>query len=85
MTLGAFSAVVASSLMYPFGLVKSRIIMQGMSGERLGMISIARKIIINEGYGWFYKGFKPAMSKIFPGYAISYDAYQSCKKYFGVS
>ena len=57
MTLGAFSAVVASSLMYPFGLVKSRIIMQGMSGERLGMIGIVRKIIINEGYGGFYKGF----------------------------
>ena len=85
MTLGAFSAVVASSLMYPFGLVKSRIIMQGMSGERLGMIGIVRKIIINEGYGGFYKGFKPAMTKILLGNAISYGAYESCKKYFEIS
>ena len=56
-----------------------------MSGERLGMIGIVRKIIINEGYGGFYKGFKPAMSKILLGNAISYGAYESCKKYFEVS
>jgi solute carrier family 25 phosphate transporter 23/24/25/41 len=85
MVIGAMSAVIASSLMYPFQLVTSRIIMQGMSQERLGMIGIIKQVRQHEGAWGFYKGFKPAMSKILFGNGIAYGSYEVCRKYFGIS
>jgi len=85
MVMGAVSAVLASSIMYPFQLVTSRIIMQGMSEKRLGMMGIINDVKHNEGFGGFYKGFKPAMSKILLGNGIAYGSYEVCRKYFGLT
>ena len=49
------------------------------------MIEIIKNIRHYEGISGFYKGFKPAMSKILFGNGIAYGAYEVCRKKFGLS
>jgi len=83
MVAGAISSLFSSSLMYPWQLITSRIIMYGFQKQGLkkkGMLTTIKEIKFHEGYIGFYKGFIPAMTKILFGNGIAFYAYEVCKK-----
>lgn len=85
MGIGAFSAAITTTFLYPFNLVSARMIMQGMNNSensRLGMLQMIKSIYGKEGKIGFYKGFAPTTSKIFLGSGISFGSYEFCKKIF---
>ena len=80
MIIGGISALFTSSLLYPWQLITSRIIMQGVNQKKkLGMIQIINDIRYYEGIKGFYKGFKPAMTKIIVGNGVAFYAFEVCK------
>jgi solute carrier family 25 phosphate transporter 23/24/25/41 len=79
MAIGACSAIFSSSLMYPWQLITSRVIMQGLSNNKKSMRDIIKEVKYNEGLIGFYKGFKPAMTKILLGNGIAFYVYEACK------
>ncbi len=81
MGIGAFSAMVASSFMYPGQLVTSRMIMQGVNEKPKRMMDVIREVKINEGFAGFFKGLKPAISKVLFGNGIVFGAYEVCKNH----
>lgn len=87
MVVGGLSAMFSSTLLYPFQVVTSRLIMQNLlsNGDRRGMVQLAQGIWQSEGRLGFYKGYWPAISKIVLGNAISFSCFEFLKKYLGVS
>ncbi len=88
MTIGGASALFSSTLLYPFQIVTSRLIMQGVndvqSSHRYGMIGIMNKMYVTEGFLGFFKGYYPAITKIIAGNAISFGIFEVLKRTFGV-
>jgi solute carrier family 25 phosphate transporter 23/24/25/41 len=84
MSIGAISAAISTTILYPFNLVSTRLIMQGMKKDtkKEGMFQMARNIYASKGISSFYKGFAPTTTKIFFGNGISFGVYEFTKKYF---
>ena len=84
MFIGAFSAFVTSSLLYPFQTASSRIIMAGLECKNMTNRQVIGNMIFKEGIGAFYKGYTPGMTKIVLGNGIGFFTYESCKIAFKV-
>ena len=85
MIVGGLSAMFSSTLLYPFQVVTSRLIMQREEGSaKKGMVQLAKGIYKTEGGSGFYKGYNPAISKIVLGNAIAFGCFEFLKKSFGV-
>jgi len=87
MVVGGLSAMFSSTLLYPFQIVTSRLIMQNLLSkdqEKKGMFGLAKGIYKSEGILGFYKGYTPAISKIVLGNAIAFSCFEFLKKTMGV-
>jgi len=87
MVVGGLSAMFSSTLLYPFQIVTSRLIMQNLlekGSEKRGMFGLASSIYKSEGGLGFYKGYAPAISKIVLGNAIAFSCFEFLKKNLGV-
>jgi solute carrier family 25 phosphate transporter 23/24/25/41 len=84
MSIGAVSAAISTTILYPFNLVSARLIMQGTKKDikPMGMQSMIKEIYLKGGLAGFYKGFAPTTTKIFFGNGISFGAYEFTKKIF---
>jgi len=85
MGIGAVSASITTTFLYPFSLLSARMMMQGIKNSnevKLSMMQMMKNIYVSEGSLGFYKGFSPTISKIFIGNSISFGAYEFCKKLF---
>lgn len=86
MMIGGASALFSSTLLYPFQIVTSRLIMQGLNeaGGRDGMRAMVSRMYTTEGAFGFFKGYYPAITKIIVGNAISFGIFEVLKRTFGV-
>jgi solute carrier family 25 phosphate transporter 23/24/25/41 len=84
MSMGAISAAISTTILYPFNLVSTRLMMQGMKKDpnQDGMLQMIRNIYSTKGLSSFYKGFAPTTTKIFFGNGISFGVFEFTKKYF---
>ncbi len=84
MSIGAISAAISTTILYPFNLVSTRLMMQGMKKDpkQDGMLQMIRNIYSTKGLSSFYKGFAPTTTKIFFGNGISFGVFEFTKKYF---
>jgi len=92
MGIGALSASVTTSILYPFNFISARMIMQGSGSSnksssetarnKLNVVQTVLRVYGKEGALGFYKGFAPTTTKIFLGNGISFGAYEFCKKIF---
>ena len=80
MGIGSVSALFSFSLLYPFNLLTSRVIMQRLCGDKDSMFRISKTIYKENGILGFYSGFKPAVLKIFLGNAVAMGSYEMFKK-----
>lgn len=81
--IGGLSALITSSILYPCSTVCSRIIMQGMKPEipesDRKLLNVIRNIWKEEGARGFYKGYRPAITKIILGVGISFGTFEFMK------
>eukprot|EP01012_Entosiphon_sulcatum_P010141 TRINITY_DN1586_c0_g1_i1.p1 TRINITY_DN1586_c0_g1~~TRINITY_DN1586_c0_g1_i1.p1 ORF type:complete len:480 (+),score=67.28 TRINITY_DN1586_c0_g1_i1:1404-2843(+) len=86
---GVTSCVTAQFFSFPLGLVRSRLQAQGMSPDRpvlyKGAIDCFRKTYQSKGIPGLYDGLGPTLLKVVPAAAISYVAYENCKRAIGAS
>lgn len=87
MVVGGVSAMFSSTILYPFQVVTSRLIMQNLleKGQKQGMFELGKRIWNKEGSFGFYKGYWPAISKIVIGNAISFSCFEFLKKSLGIN
>lgn len=83
MAIGTTSAFITFSLLYPFHVIKSRIIINGKNKDKIQKKGTLPMIIRNtyerEGILGFYKGFLPGIMKTGPSHGISFTAYEFFK------
>lgn len=88
MGMGGLSALISSTLLYPFSTVCSRLIMQGLkpsiSEKDRKVTQVVKNIVRYEGPRGFFKGYLPAISKIILGSAISFGTFETLKTGFGI-
>jgi solute carrier family 25 phosphate transporter 23/24/25/41 len=85
MIIGALSSGFTNFFCYPLQLVTTKMMMQGLKGEKASTVSMTKKIYRKQGFYGFYKGFLPLMNKIMLGNAISFSAYEKFKGALNVS
>ena len=82
MVIGTTSAFITFSLLYPFHVIKSRIIISGKNRvmEKKGtLLRIIQNTYEREGILGFYKGFLPGIIKTGPSHGISFTTYEFFK------
>jgi len=79
MFFGAISAAITNIVCYPFQIVSTKMIMQGLRGENKTSITIFRDILRDEGINGFYKGFAPLINKLLIGSSISFSVYEKIR------
>lgn len=82
MMIGTTSAFITFSLLYPFHVIKSRIIISGKNRaiEKKGtLLMVVKNTYEREGIFGFYKGFLPGIMKTGPSHGISFTTYEFFK------
>lgn len=83
MAIGSTSALISSTLLYPFSAIGSKLIMLGakvdLKPHERSLKSMVTNIFKKEGLRGFYKGYLPGISKIVLGNGISFATYESVK------
>lgn len=96
MLIGGMSAMVSSTLMYPFQTIQARIIMKKSNENKVlaqfdikpgltsntqqTMLGVIKNTIQYEGWGGFFKGYKPGITKIIMGNALGFSFYENIKR-----
>ncbi|CCI50248.1 unnamed protein product [Albugo candida] len=81
LAIGAVSQVFASTVTYPYQVVKARLQQGGVRASRYrGTWDCFCKIQRNEGYRGFYKGLSANLLKVIPSGAIIFAAYEQIHK-----
>jgi len=85
MLIGGLSALFSNSLLYPLQTVTSRLVMQGVLGDKKkNMHKTIKNILKHEGFRGFYKGYRAAITKIVLGNSISFGCFEFLKRVFGI-
>jgi solute carrier family 25 phosphate transporter 23/24/25/41 len=85
MIIGALSSGFTNFFCYPMQLVTTKMMMQGLKGEKASTLTLTIKIYRNQGFYGFYKGFFSLMNKVMLGNAISFSAYDKLQGVFKAS
>lgn len=97
--IGGLSAIISSTVLYPFQIVQSRMIMHNLKAAefkleapcnagRIFKYKFLRSIYSTykyDGIAGFYKGYVPAITKIGIGNGIGFGVYEKTKKLLGVN
>lgn len=79
--LGAVSKGIASTITYPYQVVKTRM-QQRQLGNRVqyvGTVQTFRLVVRNEGVGALYKGLWANVLRVMPSSALTFCVYEVCK------
>ncbi|KAI9269369.1 mitochondrial carrier domain-containing protein [Sporodiniella umbellata] len=76
------SKVIASSVTYPYQVLKSRLQNGETKDAYKGVIDCGKKIIKTEGYRGFYKGISPSVIRVLPGTCITFLVYENLTQWF---
>ncbi|KYQ93754.1 mitochondrial substrate carrier family protein [Tieghemostelium lacteum] len=83
-TCGAISGAFTMSVCYPLDVLRRRMMIQGMGGNKVlysNGFDALKLIIKNEGVSALYHGIVPAYFKVVPTVAISFAVYELCKNF----
>lgn len=97
--IGGLSAMISSTILYPFQIIQSRMIMYNLKSSefkfeaptnsgRLFQYKFIKSIYstyLYDGISGFYKGYVPAIAKIGIGNGIAFGVYENTKKLLGVN
>ncbi len=93
--IGGFSAMISSTILYPFQIVQSRMIMYNLkkaeftsddpSKSKYKFFNIIQHTLKYEGFKGFYKGYVPGITKIVIGNGIGFSLYEHFRKILGVN
>ncbi|KAK3269676.1 hypothetical protein CYMTET_21885, partial [Cymbomonas tetramitiformis] len=78
--MGALAGVVTGALTTPLDVIKTRLMIQGSSGQYLGVADCARQILETEGPGAFLKGLQPRVTWIGIGGCIFFATLEKSKE-----
>lgn len=76
---GAFAGVVSQSVIYPMEVLKTRLVL-GQTGDHRGIIHCAQKILREEGFKCFYRGYLPNLLGIIPYAGVDLAVYETLKR-----
>jgi solute carrier family 25 phosphate transporter 23/24/25/41 len=82
---GATSGVAGSSLLYPMGVIKKRLMMQGLGGAEVlysSALDCGRKLIAQGGVGVLYRGMGVNLLRAVPSTAIQFYVFGTVKERF---
>ena len=81
---GAAAGALSASIVYPLGLVRTRLQAQGTSLHAnlypRGAVDVIRMTYAQESWKGFYKGLVPSLMKVIPAVSLSYICYEAAKK-----
>ncbi|KAL0486326.1 mitochondrial adenyl nucleotide antiporter [Acrasis kona] len=83
---GSISSTFSQTMLYPFSVTKSRLIMNGFerlkdpSLPRATLLGVIKNTIKNEGYKGLYKGFTPHLLKSIPSHGLTFAVYEGVKR-----
>lgn len=78
---GSIAGCMAQSLIYPLEVLKTRLVLR-KTGEYSSAFDCANKIIKNEGFRAFYKGFIPNVLGIIPYAGCDLAVYETLKRFY---
>ncbi|QSL65461.1 hypothetical protein MERGE_002772 [Pneumocystis wakefieldiae] len=78
---GAIAGAVATTISYPFDLLRTRFAAQGVSKVYLSIPHSIKSIYISEGIKGFYRGINASILQIVPYMAIVFGVYENSKTY----
>lgn len=89
MVCGGASGALSASIVYPIGLVRTRLQAQGASMQTQmypgGTMDVIRTTYKNEGLKGFYRGLVPNLVKVVPAVSLTYISYEQAKRYLKLS
>jgi solute carrier family 25 (mitochondrial phosphate transporter), member 23/24/25/41 len=82
---GALAGTLSATVVYPLGLIRTRLQAQGTSTHReqypRGAIDVIIRTYRKESIRGFYKGLLPTLIKVVPAVSISYITYEKAKQF----
>lgn len=86
---GATAGALSATVVYPLGLIRTRLQAQGTSTHQQrypgGAIDVIRTTYRKESLRGFYKGLSPSLLKVIPAVSISYICYEEAKQRLQIS
>lgn len=76
---GAVAGTAATTVTYPFDLLRTRFAAQGTERVYDGILASLREITTTEGYGGFFRGLSAAISQIVPYMGLFFAFYEGLK------
>lgn len=73
---GTVSSTCGQLASYPLALVRTKLQAAATDDARLGFVSLAKKIVKEEGFAGLYRGIAPNFLKVLPAVSISYVIYE---------
>ncbi|KAI3652611.1 hypothetical protein MP228_002036 [Amoeboaphelidium protococcarum] len=81
---GACAGALSCAVVYPLGLIRTRLQAQGTATHAIkyerGTVDVIRVTYAREGLKGFYKGLIPSLVKVVPAVSLSYICYEQAKK-----
>lgn len=84
LTAGGLAGMCSQTASYPLEVVRRRIQVSGVTGERSGMIQTARTIFAQSGLRGFFVGLSIGYIKVTPMFACSFFVYERLKLVLGI-
>ncbi|KAJ5542356.1 hypothetical protein N7461_008359 [Penicillium sp. DV-2018c] len=81
---GALAGIVAQTVSYPIDIVRRRIQVAGVVGDRLSIVETSRRVFRERGVRGFYTGLSIGYVKMAPMVATSFYVYDRMKRYLGL-
>ncbi|KTW31433.1 hypothetical protein T552_00077 [Pneumocystis carinii B80] len=78
---GAIAGTVATTVSYPFDLLRTRFAAQGVSKVYISIPHSIRSVYISEGIRGFYRGINASILQIIPYMGIVFGVYEGSKTY----
>lgn len=84
LTAGGLAGMCSQTASYPLEVIRRRIQVSGITGERPGMIRTAQAIFAQSGFRGFFVGLSIGYIKVTPMFACSFFVYERLKMAFGI-
>ncbi|KAJ5143783.1 uncharacterized protein N7515_002570 [Penicillium bovifimosum] len=85
LSCGALAGIVAQTVSYPIEIVRRRIQVAGVVGDRLSIVETSQRVFRERGVRGFFIGLNIGYVKMAPMVATSFYVYDRMKRYLGLA